>query len=195
MKTKNLPEKSVVLLVLVLFMGAIIAFGGVSSTQVAAQASTTTTSPPILTTLEDIIAGKFPSATDKSGTGGVLVQVDNLTVLSVHTEADGDWHVDVTDRKQPIFITEVIPRDQARLGQPPTGSVITEIGTPYCDTVHQTELWHGYTCWEIHPVTNWMPYTPVPEFTVGQSQVIFVSIVTLLSVLTILHNRRHWQHR
>ena len=35
----------------------------------------------------------------------MLVQVDNLTVLYVRVQLDGDLHVTVTDGNQPVFIT------------------------------------------------------------------------------------------
>jgi len=107
--------------------------------------------------LEDLIGGKFPSGLDKRGTGGVTVTVRNLQVLYVRTESDGDWHVAVTDGQVQVFITEIIPQDQPVLGMPPVGLLIDETGVPYCDTVHETESWHGNTCWEIHPVTAWHP--------------------------------------
>ncbi|MBI3859572.1 MAG: hypothetical protein HY296_04960 [Thaumarchaeota archaeon] len=106
-------------------------------------------------TLEDLIAGKYATASDKQGTGGVTVTVMGLYVLYVRDETDGDWHVAVTDGRVPVFITEVIPRDQASEGRPSPGTTIDETGVSYCDTVHQTESWHGDTCWEIHPVTAW----------------------------------------
>jgi len=106
-------------------------------------------------TLSEIISGAFPSATDKQGTGGVTVTVDGLTVLYVRNESDGDWHVGVTDGNYNIFITEITPAYQADLGRPVPGTVIDETGIVYCDTNHQTEAWHGNTCWEIHPVTSW----------------------------------------
>ena len=108
-----------------------------------------------VTTLEDLIAGKFPTASDKQGTGGVTVTVRNLHVLYVRTESDGDWHVGVTDGTVPIFITEITPSYQQSEGEPPVGSNIDETGVAYCDRVHETESWHGDTCWEIHPVTAW----------------------------------------
>ncbi len=107
------------------------------------------------TTLEDLVAGKFPTASDKQGTGGVTVKVMNLLVLYVRTESDGDWHVGVTDGTVSVFITEITPPYQQSEGEPPVGSNIDETGIAYCDTVHETESWHGNTCWEIHPVTAW----------------------------------------
>ncbi len=116
--------------------------------------STSNKSGPV-TTLEDLIAGKFPTASDKQGTGGVTVKVLNLHVLYVRTESDGDWHVDVTDGTVPVFITEITPSYQQSEGMPTVGSNIDETGIAYCDTIHETESWHGNTCWEIHPVTAW----------------------------------------
>lgn len=110
---------------------------------------------PVVTTLEQIIAGKFRTAVDKEGHGGVLVTVRNLTVISVDSREDGDFHVVVSDGSVPPFITEIIPRDQARgLTTPPVGARIDETGTPYLDT-HSGEPLHEYTEWEIHPVTAW----------------------------------------
>ena len=61
----------------------------------------------------------------------------------------------MTDGMIPVFITEITPSYQTSLGQPQAGSIIQETGIVYCDTVHETESWHGNTCWEIHPVTTW----------------------------------------
>lgn len=113
------------------------------------------TAQPQLTTIEQVISGRYPSGLDKQGTGGVTVEVRGLTVLYVNNESDGDWHVAVRDRNVSVFITEIIPRDQAALGRPAPGSLIDEVGVPYCDVQHENESWHGDTCWEIHPVTAW----------------------------------------
>jgi hypothetical protein len=110
---------------------------------------------PVVTTLSQIKAGKFRTASDKKGTGGVVVTVTGLRVNSIRVQHDGDWHVSVSDGKLSAFITEIIPRDQARVGRPPVGAKITETGTPFCDRATQTQPWHGKTCWEIHPVTSW----------------------------------------
>ena len=107
-------------------------------------------------TLQDIIAGRFPSATDKQGTGGVNVTVRGLYVVYVMDELDGDWHVAVTDGNQSVFITEIIPSDQQALGRPVAGTVIDVTGIAYCDLQHENEAWHGNTCWEIHPVKFWV---------------------------------------
>lgn len=110
---------------------------------------------PIETTLQEIIAGNFKSAIDKQGHGGTRVTVRNLTVVSVASRDDGDFHVVVTDGTAPPFITEIIPRDRSRgLTIPPVGAHIDETGTPYLDT-HSNEPLHEYTDWEIHPVTGW----------------------------------------
>jgi len=118
------------------------------------QNGTSSSAPPVVT-LQDLIAGKYPTASDKHGTGGVTVQVKGLYVLYTENENDGDWHVVVTDGKANVFITEIIPRDQAQVGRPPERATIDETGVVYCDAVHETEAWHGKTCWEIHPVTAW----------------------------------------
>ena len=126
-----------------------------SVTQANTSTLTTQTKMAGIATLNDLIAGKFPTALDKAGTGGVTVTVTNLQVIYVRTESDGDWHVAVTDGVIPVFITEITPSYQTALGQPQSGSIIQETGIAYCDTVHETESWHGNTCWEIHPVTSW----------------------------------------
>ena len=110
---------------------------------------------PSITTLERIIAGQFPTATDKQGTGGVSVTVRDLRVLYVSNESDGDWHVAVTDGRVSVFITEITPPYQSLLGRPTANATIDEIGIAFCDTFHENESWHGDTCWEIHPITSW----------------------------------------
>ncbi len=127
--------------------------------------TTTTTLPtltgtPTVTTLEDLVAGRFPTAYDRSGTGGVLVTVKGLTVISVENETDGDWHVKVTDGVLPAITTEVTPAYQTLLGRPSAGQVIDETGTAFCDVQHENESWHGTTCWEIHPITAWSLAAP-----------------------------------
>ena len=126
-----------------------------SVTQANTSTLTTQTKMAGIATLNDLIAGKFSTALDKAGTGGVTVTVTNLQVIYARTESDGDWHVAVTDGVIPVFITEITPSYQTALGQPQSGSIIQETGIAYCDTVHETESWHGNTCWEIHPVTSW----------------------------------------
>jgi len=42
----------------------------------------------IVLSIEDIIAGKFPSALDKEGKNGVLVEVDGLRVTGVWNESE-----------------------------------------------------------------------------------------------------------
>jgi hypothetical protein len=113
------------------------------------------TNEPIRTTIQAIAAGKFKSAIDKQGHGGVLVRVGNLRVLKLVPNEDGDVHVVVTDGKMPTFITEVIPRDQnAGVTRPYIGSIIEETGTAYFDLEANVPD-HEYTPWEIHPVTSW----------------------------------------
>ncbi len=113
------------------------------------------TAAPIETTLQAIAAGKFKSAIDKRGHGGVLVRVGNLRVLKIVPNDDGDVHVVVTDGLMPAFITEIIPRDQQTgVTRPPIGAIIEETGTAYLDAeAHVAD--HEYTPWEIHPVTSW----------------------------------------
>jgi hypothetical protein len=113
------------------------------------------TNEPVVTTIAEIAAGKFKSAADKQGHGGVLVRVGNLRVLKIVPNEDGDLHVVVTDGNMPTFITEIIPRDQqAGVTRPYIGSIIEETGTAYFDVeAHVPD--HEYTPWEIHPVTSW----------------------------------------
>ena len=118
------------------------------------------TGTPTVTTLEDLAGGRFPTAYDRSGNGGVLVTIRGLTVISVGNESDGDWHVKVTDGVLPSITTEVTPAYQALLGRPSAGQVIDETGAAFCDVQHENESWHGNTCWEIHPVTAWSVSAP-----------------------------------
>ncbi len=119
---------------------------------------------PQLTTLEDIVTGKFLTASDKEGTNGILVEVDGLTVTGVHKVFDGDWHIDVTDGKVRLFITEATPYWLNRgVTLPAVGSVIDEIGYAYCDSEHENETFHGNTCWEIHPVIKWILHNASSE--------------------------------
>ncbi len=154
MKARTALLAALILLV-VAGAGLELAAGGMFSTNQSGSAKQTT--------LEDLIAGKFATAVDKEGTGGVVVTVRDLRVLYVRDESDGDWHVAVTDGRVPVFITEIIPRDQLREGRPHPGTVVDETGVPYCDTAHQTEAWHDSTCWEIHPVTSWELSAGNPE--------------------------------
>ncbi len=108
------------------------------------------------TTLSDILAGRFPSATDKHGANGTLVRVVGLTVKETKLEADGDTHVIVTDGRVPVFICEITPVEKAAgMTDPPTGSDIEVTGYVFCDKAHETEAWHGNTCYELHPITAW----------------------------------------
>jgi hypothetical protein len=107
-------------------------------------------------TLEDLMAGRYPTALDRNGTQGTTVAVKNLLVLYVYNESDGDWHVGVTDGRATVVITEITPAFQKALGRPTPGTTIDEIGKVFCDVQHENESWHGDTCWEVHPVTSWM---------------------------------------
>ena len=153
MKIKPLGAGIGSLIVILIIVGAV----ALLSSPIRPSNKQTTTLPAGSgsTTLDAIIGGAYPSATDKMGTGGVTVTVDNLRVLYVNPESDGDWHVAVTDGIFPVFITEITPAYQSSEGMPPVGSVIDETGIVYCDTFHQFENWHGNTCWEIHPVLSW----------------------------------------
>ncbi len=111
-----------------------------------------------VTTLAAIVDGNFTSAVDKLGDGGSYVEVREVVVFKVLTEeADGDWHVYMQDPTYDQFISEIIPRDQAAEGQPPLNVPLVVWGITYCDVEHQNDSWHGYTCWEIHPLTSWSP--------------------------------------
>jgi hypothetical protein len=114
------------------------------------------TSQATLTTLGAIVDGNFTSAVNKLGDGGSYVEIRDVIVFKVITEeADGDWHVYIRDPTYDQFISEIIPRDQAAEGQPPLNVPLFVWGITYCDVPHQNDGWHGYTCWEIHPLTSW----------------------------------------
>ncbi len=132
--------------------------GGMPGTPVPAKSGSQPAGP---TTLEDILSGIFKSAADKHGTNGTLVTVPNLRVLVVKGEADGDWHVAVTDVQVPVFVSEITPAEQAAgVKAPAAGDVITETGFVFWDPAHVNEAWHGNTGWEIHPVTAWTSSRP-----------------------------------
>lgn len=151
MKFKVLAGGIAGLVLVLITLGALALFSG------PAQQPNQRATPgsPGSTTLDAIISGAYPTATDKMGTEGVTVTVASLRVLYVATESDGDWHVAVTDGIFPVFITEITPAYQSSESMPLAGSIIDETGIVYCDTVHQTEGWHGNTCWEIHPILSW----------------------------------------
>lgn len=108
------------------------------------------------TTLAAIVAGDFPSAVDKQGDGGTYVEVRDVVVIKIRAEeTDGDWHIYIKDPTYPQFIGEIIPRDQGTEGRPPVGVSLLVRGITYCDHQHERALWHGSTCWEIHPLTAW----------------------------------------
>ncbi len=154
MKIKALAGGIGGLLVILIIVGALALFSS-PALQPSNQGTTTTPAGSGSTSLGAIIGGAYPSATDKMGTGGVTVTVNNLRVIYINTESDGDWHVAVTDGIFPVFIAEITPPYQSSEGMPPVGSIIDETGIVYCDTFHQFESWHGNTCWEIHPVLSW----------------------------------------
>lgn len=135
----------------------LLAFAGTQlhGPQNTARTQTTTGVQAPAVTLEDLMAGKYPTALDRNGTEGTTVRVRNLLVLYVRNESDGDWHVGVTDGKVPVVITEITPAYQAALGRPAPGTAIDEVGKVFCDVQHENESWHGGTCWEVHPVTQW----------------------------------------
>jgi hypothetical protein len=117
--------------------------------------------PPVpsgitVTTLSEIISGRFQSATDKHGTNGTLVRVSGLRVVSTKIEHDGDTHVVVSDGKIRVFVTEITPVEKDKgVADPVRGQVIEITGYPFYDKAHATEAWHGNTGWEIHPVIRW----------------------------------------
>lgn len=109
-----------------------------------------------LATLSDIVGGLFQSATDKNGSNGILVEVKGLTVLDVKHEADGDFHIAVTDGTVPRFITELTPAwQQKSLAPPSPDSKVDITGFVFADQVHAAESSHGSVPWEIHPITAW----------------------------------------
>jgi hypothetical protein len=109
-----------------------------------------------VTTLSEIMNGKFRSATDKHGANGILVRIPSLRVVSTKIEADGDTHVTVSDGKVKVFIAEITPVEKGiGIADPAPGQVITITGYPFYDKAHATEAWHGNTGWELHPVTGW----------------------------------------
>ena len=118
-------------------------------------APTVDVSHPMITTLSQILTGTFRTSLDKYGANGTVVEVINVSVVQVFGALDGDWHVVVKDSNVKLFITEVLPRDQARLHSPQAGARITMIGIVYWDEAHVDEAWHGCTGWEIHPVLAW----------------------------------------
>jgi hypothetical protein len=118
-------------------------------------APTIDVSHPVITTLSQILNSTFRSALDKYGVNGIVVEVINVSVVEVFGALDGDWHVVVKDTNVKLFITEILPRDQARLNAPKAGARIVLIGIVYWDDDHVGEAWHGYTGWEIHPVLSW----------------------------------------
>jgi len=107
------------------------------------------------TTLEQILSGRFFSSLNKLGENGTLVEVDNLRVLQVMRVIDGDVHVHVTDGNVSIFVTEITPYWQLHGVSPPkVGDFVNITGVVFCDSIHQTEEWHGKSCWEIHPIVK-----------------------------------------
>jgi hypothetical protein len=110
----------------------------------------------VVTTLSEIVSGRFQSATDKHGTNGTLVRVPSLRVVSTSVEADGDTHIIVTDGTVERFVTEITSVEKAKgVAAPRPGQVIEETGYVYYDRAHATEAWHGNTGWELHPIIAW----------------------------------------
>ena len=149
------PRKWQILLVII--GSLLISSSYLQNSTASYRAPTIDISHPVVTTLSQILNGTFRSSLDKYGANGTVVEVINVSVVQVFGALDGDWHVVVSDppRVKGPFITEVLPRDQARLHAPTPGSRITIIGIVYWDDAHVDEAWHGYTGWEIHPVLSW----------------------------------------
>src|SRR2546425_2793961 len=84
-----------------------------SVTQANTSTLTTQTRMAGTATLNDLIAGKFPTALDKAGTGGVTGTVTNFQVIYVRTESDRGWDVAGAEGGMPVFISEVTPPYQA----------------------------------------------------------------------------------
>src|SRR5438093_854208 len=74
-----------------------------SVTQANTSTLTTQTKMAGIATLNDLIAGKFSTALDKAGTGGVTVTVTNLQVIDLRTGGDGGWPFAGTERASPVF--------------------------------------------------------------------------------------------
>jgi hypothetical protein len=142
-------------ILLVIFGSLLISSSYLQNSITSYLAPTIDISYPVTTTLSQILNGTFRSALDKYGANGIVVEVVNVSVVRVFGSLDGDWHVVVKDANVRLFITEVLPRDQARLQAPQEGARITMIGIIYWDDAHVGEAWHGYTGWEIHPVLAW----------------------------------------
>ena len=107
------------------------------------------------TTLEQILSGRFPTSLNKLGENGTVVKVNSLRVVEVMRAIDGDVHVHVSDGNVSLFVTEITPYWQLHgVALPKVGDFINITGVIFCDSVHQTEEWHGKTCWEIHPVVR-----------------------------------------
>jgi hypothetical protein len=142
--------------ILVLAVLAALAAGCVAPGLVPPPAAPSPTTPAFATTLADVARGTFATASDKRGHGGTLVSVTGVVIDKILSEEnDGDWHLYAHDATVARMVVEIVPEDQAAEGKPPTGVPLTLTGTPYCDQAHETESWHGSTCWEIHPVYAW----------------------------------------
>ncbi len=157
-KRGNLKWAAVGVVVLVFLVGiyAALSLGPARSPSGSGGGNRGGSTSATLTNLAAIVDGNFTSAVDKQGDGGSYVEVKDVVVFKVITEeADGDWHVYMKDPTYDRLIGEVIPRDQASEGKPPIGVPLVVRGITYCDTEHENEAWHGYTCWEVHPLTSW----------------------------------------
>jgi hypothetical protein len=123
---------------------------------------------PRTVTVPQLYSGMINSSFDKQGTGGYLVQLLDVKVVSIAgPELDRDFHVDVEDKQGNILVTEFTPFYRLQNGtrltppNPAINSSIDIVGIYYCDLFHSGENWHspavngtGY-CSEIHPVVSW----------------------------------------
>ncbi len=128
----------------------------------------------ILTTVNTIKNGRYVSAIDKTGLGGTRVQINDVRVLQIAKEFDGDTHLVVVDSRGIVLDTEYTPISNyyynQSIGQLRVNSTINIVGFYYCDYVHASEAGHsgglGWpfgNCAEIHPIiyisSNTIPVT------------------------------------
>jgi hypothetical protein len=103
-------------------------------------------------------ATKLPSAIDKQGTNGILIEVLNVKVIGSASELDGDIHIDVSDGHNSL-VTEFTPTYDivGNAIYPQLNQTIDILGVYFCDQAHAAELWHSQkSCAEIHPVIDFV---------------------------------------
>lgn len=122
----------------------------------------------IITSMPRIFQGAYFTSFDKLGTGCTsLLQLSDVKVIGVTSQFDGDVHVDIAGRyfnnsagSYQVYkmVTEFTP-EILNLTVPKVNQTINIRGIAYCDIPHQGDAWHGRTCWELHPITQWSPNT------------------------------------